>query len=404
MMLLCYLFYLCFVLQVAGEDSVELVRLHDHHSIPVSPQVLSHTAVLVPNGHLHHISRSVLVAESWTRANVLAHYPGINITTIVAAHNLLCDKGQEKTCSLVLPSLRNIHHTLTRWGLHKEIKVSASFSSACLLPNSGKFRPELAELHIKPILSFLQDSKSPYLVNPSSNLPTLSEDDLILLKSHSDALEDLGFSNLNINQMIIKDAKQPKLGRRKLSSFQENKIVDPIPVRPTPLSPISPPGIGSSAPAGSPLPPWLGTVSPPPQSHPVTPPAYPPYGFHLPPCTPSGGHGGGAVAAPSAHPRGLWCVAKPSVPPEALQEALDYACGQGGADCAAIKPRGSCYYPNTIVAHASFAFNSYWQKNKGNGGTCGFQGTAMLIDSDPRKLTDQVYFSAGYGRCRFTLG
>ncbi|PHT51913.1 hypothetical protein CQW23_06375 [Capsicum baccatum] len=80
---------------------------------------------------------------------------------------------------------------------------------------------------------------------------------------------------------------------------------------------------------------------------------------------------------------GLWCVAKPSVPPETLQEALNYACGDEGADCEAISLTRSCYYPDTVVDHDSYAFNSYWQKTKSIGGTWGFGGTAMLINSDP---------------------
>lgn len=97
------------------------------------------------------------------------------------------------------------------------------------------------------------------------------------------------------------------------------------------------------------------------------------------------------VVAGGHHHEGLWCVAKPSVPSDQLQEALDYACGEGGADCEAIGPSGSCYNPDSVVAHSSYAFNSYWQKNKKNGGTCGFGGTAMLISSDPSKTSSLIF-------------
>ncbi|GFY83072.1 hypothetical protein Acr_02g0013120 [Actinidia rufa] len=60
---------------------------------------------------------------------------------------------------------------------------------------------------------------------------------------------------------------------------------------------------------------------------------------------------------------------------EKLQEAMDYACGEGEADCEVIRPQGNCYSPDTVVAHAS-----YWQKNKRVGGTCSFGGTAILIN------------------------
>ncbi|CAL1385917.1 unnamed protein product [Linum trigynum] len=78
----------------------------------------------------------------------------------------------------------------------------------------------------------------------------------------------------------------------------------------------------------------------------------------------------------------VWCVAKPSVSDSTLQRGLDYACGMG-ADCKMIQPSAPCFQPNTVSAHSSFAFNSYWQKAKAAGGTCDFGGTAMLVSIDP---------------------
>lgn len=78
----------------------------------------------------------------------------------------------------------------------------------------------------------------------------------------------------------------------------------------------------------------------------------------------------------------LWCVAKPSVPEPIVEEAMNYACGSG-ADCASIQPQGSCFQPNTLFAHASYAFNSYWQRTKVAGGSCSFGGTAILVTVDP---------------------
>ena len=80
----------------------------------------------------------------------------------------------------------------------------------------------------------------------------------------------------------------------------------------------------------------------------------------------------------------LKVAAKPTVLNPVLQHAMDYACG-AGADCKSIQPNGLCYLPDTMVAHASFAFNNYWKKNKNIGGTCDFGGTAMLITMDPSK-------------------
>ncbi|GFY83146.1 hypothetical protein Acr_02g0013860 [Actinidia rufa] len=126
--------------------------------------------------------------------------------------------------------------------------------------------------------------------------------------------------------------------------------------------------------ARSPLPLLVGTASLSPFSL-SSPPKSPPYGFNWPPCNPSGGR-----AAPNLPFFWVWCVAKPSVPAEKLQEAMDYACGEGEANCEVIRPQGNCYSPDTVVAHAS-----YWQKNKRVGGTCSFGGSAMLINAEPNR-------------------
>nr|KYP57030.1 Glucan endo-1,3-beta-glucosidase 1 [Cajanus cajan] len=80
---------------------------------------------------------------------------------------------------------------------------------------------------------------------------------------------------------------------------------------------------------------------------------------------------------------GSWCVAKIGANEEALQTALDSACGGGGADCAPIQPDGLCYIPNTLQAHASYAFNTFYQRNARAPDACLFSGTSTIAQTDP---------------------
>ncbi|KAF3560663.1 hypothetical protein DY000_02017171 [Brassica cretica] len=73
-----------------------------------------------------------------------------------------------------------------------------------------------------------------------------------------------------------------------------------------------------------------------------------------------------------------WCVANGKTTKEKLQEGLDYACGEGGADCRPIQKGATCYDPESLEAHASYAFNSYYQKNARGVGTCDFGGAAYV--------------------------
>ncbi|KAJ6961209.1 LOW QUALITY PROTEIN: hypothetical protein NC652_000183 [Populus alba x Populus x berolinensis] len=71
-----------------------------------------------------------------------------------------------------------------------------------------------------------------------------------------------------------------------------------------------------------------------------------------------------------------FCVAKPNADPGKLQAGLDWACGQGGANCDAIQEGKPCYLPSTYQNHASYAYNDYYQKKRSVGATCDFDGTA----------------------------
>uniref|UniRef100_A0A7N0ZUC3 X8 domain-containing protein n=1 Tax=Kalanchoe fedtschenkoi TaxID=63787 RepID=A0A7N0ZUC3_KALFE len=145
---------------------------------------------------------------------------------------------------------------------------------------------------------------------------------------------------------------------------------------PTPSG--NPPSFEPSPPSYTPTPGGTGGsgggIVPNPPVFVPSPPVFQPPVIFPPPAVPPPPHHGESLA--------LWCVAKPSVPDPIIQEAMNYACGSG-AECDSIQPNGRCFQPNTLVAHASYAFNSYWQMTKVAGGTCEFGGTAILVTVDP---------------------
>ncbi|GLJ53873.1 hypothetical protein SUGI_1150580 [Cryptomeria japonica] len=85
-----------------------------------------------------------------------------------------------------------------------------------------------------------------------------------------------------------------------------------------------------------------------------------------------------------------WCIASSQANQQDLQEALDWACGPGLADCSAIQPGQPCYQADNLALVASYAFNTYYQTNGDSPIACNFGGTGVITSTNP-----------SYGSCQF---
>ncbi|KAJ0778338.1 putative carbohydrate-binding X8 domain-containing protein, plant [Helianthus annuus] len=80
-----------------------------------------------------------------------------------------------------------------------------------------------------------------------------------------------------------------------------------------------------------------------------------------------------------------WCVAQAQASDSVMQQTLDRLCGQ--LDCEEIQPGGSCFDPNTLRNHASYAIDlNFWTN-----GVCD-TSYATPSPTDPCKFLIFLFF------------
>ncbi|KAK1258798.1 Glucan endo-1,3-beta-D-glucosidase [Acorus gramineus] len=76
-----------------------------------------------------------------------------------------------------------------------------------------------------------------------------------------------------------------------------------------------------------------------------------------------------------------WCVAKPSTDDATLLANINYACSQ--VDCGFMKKKWPCFYPDSLINHASVVMNLYYQSRGRNPWNCFFKNSAIITVTDP---------------------
>ncbi|CAN6372294.1 unnamed protein product [Urochloa humidicola] len=421
------------VVRLLRKSGITSVRLYDTNATVL--RALANTGikvmVMLRNDELAAVAASPSVALRWVRSNVAAHYPATQIRGVEVGNEVFL-KAKSLTRQLV-PAMNNVHAALVRLRLDAAIKISTPLAFTALAeswpPSSGRFRDDIAQSVMKPMVDFLRRTGSSLNVNAYPYFAYIAQPDKIsldyalgnpnpgvrdnntglvyhsLLDAQIDAayfamekLESVGTSmvvaeskgsspllrmNLPENGYPSNGPPQPSgrngWGRRLLAAGDgcpaasisnaqayNNNLINRVlsGATGTPYRPDADMDVHIFALFNENL------------------KSYRPddtenfFGLFYPNMTKVYGFDFHRAALAS------WCVANASAGAVALQAAMDYACGHG-ADCSAIQPGGTCFEPGNKLAHASYAFNSYYHRNGRARGTCDFDGAAYIVFREP---------------------
>lgn len=335
----------------------------------------------------------------------------------------MLELGDASMASQLLPAMQNLHNAaVAAGGAAAGVKISTVNTMAVLSqsdpPSSGAFHPDLNS-NLQQIVSFLQKTNSPFMINPYPYFAYQSDPRpetlaFCLFQPNAgrlDAVSKITYMNMFDAQV---DAVRSALGRL---GFPNTDIV---------VAETGWPYRGDSGEAGanlenakayttnlvSHLRSQVGTPLMPGKSVETYlfalydedlkpgPTSERSFGLFHPDLTPTYDAGlmsGSTSVAPSTAPpqsgnssssptSNMWCVPKDGVSDANLQADLDYACAQQGVDCGPIQPGGACYEPNTVRSHAAFAMNQLYQAAGRNSWNCDFSQSAVLTSVNPSKL------------------
>ncbi|KAL6890186.1 hypothetical protein ACP4OV_008949 [Aristida adscensionis] len=410
------------VVQLLKHNGITMVRIYDANSTVLTSLANSgiRVTVMMPNDDLAAAARDPSFALQWVRTNVQAYRPATQITGVDVGNEVFT--VAPKLAPDLVPAMTNVQAALAQLGLADAVKVSTPVAidalKASYPPSKGRFKDEIAQPVMKPMLDFLRRTGSsfsldvypffaydeqPYNIsldyalgnsNDGETDPKTSLTYYSLLNAQIDAtnfaMEALGVSDVTITVIETGWASRgerragPGRGRRRLlantcaasianaRAYNNNVINRVLAVKTcTPHRPR----VGMDVYIFALFNENNKGYGPDDRE------AY--FGLFYPNMTKVYSfdfvHGTGG---PPPQPRASWCVAKAAVGDTKLQESLDWACGHG-ADCSAIQRGGACFDPDNMVAHASYAFNSYYQNKRRAGGTCDFSGAATVVYKAP---------------------
>ncbi|XP_052203461.1 glucan endo-1,3-beta-glucosidase 1-like [Diospyros lotus] len=386
------------------------VRLYDANGdiLKALAKTKIRVIISVPNNQLLAIGSSNATAAAWISRNVAAYYPQTLITAVAVGDEVLTTVPS--SAPLLVPAIESLYAALAASNLHNLIKISTPHAASIVLdpfpPSQAFFNQTLAPI-VLPLLQFLSRTKSPLMMNlypyyvfmenkgvvPLDNslfrplTPAKEMVDPNTLLHYTNVLDAMidavyfSMKNLNISDVEVLvtetgwpskgDSKEPYATIDNADTYNSNLVKHVFDKSGTPLHPEITSSVFIYELFNEDL-----------RSEPVSEANWglfygnttQVYLLHV--------SGVGTFLANDTTNQ-TYCVAMDGEDSRTLQAALDWACGPGRANCSEIQPGENCYAPNTVKDHASYAFDSYYQKEGKAAGSCFFKGVAMITTTNP---------------------
>ncbi|KAK8622942.1 hypothetical protein V6N13_117839 [Hibiscus sabdariffa] len=423
------------VVQLLKSQGVAKVKIFD-----TDPSVLSALAnsgisvvVCLPNDQLAPAAGDQSYADNWVQANIVKYYPATKIEAIAVGNEVIAANVTSETKVLV-PAMKAIQASLVKSKLDSSIKVSSPIALSCLgssyPASAGSFQPALVDVAVRPMLDFLRQTGSYLMVNVypfyaykdnsdqisldyalfNENPGVVDSGNGVKYNSLFEAQLDAAFAAMSAIQyddikVVVTETGWPSAGdetetgasQANAAAYNGNLVRRVLTGNGTPMRPNDPINVYIFALFNEDQKPGptsernYGLFYPDMQRVYNIPLSQQGLNGNLISQTdigrsrnksPTANNGTGGMSRTSVGRS--WCLANPKVDRHGLQAGLDYACREGGADCGPIQSNGTCFNPNSLVAHASYAFNSYYQKKARVSGSCNFNGAAYVSMQPPR--------------------
>lgn len=392
---------------------IDRVKLFDSNPDVIRAFASSGISVMItaPNGDIPSLATSS-GAAAWVAANVAPFYPATKITLVAVGNEILATADRNLIAHLV-PAMRSLTTALSAAGF-SSIRVSTPHSLGILAasepPSTGRFRRGYDRVIFAPMLEFHRKTKTPFIVNPYPYFGyTPKTLNYALFKPNAgihDAATGITYTNMFEAQLDAVYSAMKRLGYGDVeiavgetgwpSKGEDGQIgvsvADAAGYNGNLIKKVN-------SGKGTPLMPnrtfetYLFALFD--ENLKPGPVAERNFGLFRADMSPA--YDVGLLRDPAGQPKPApsgarkWCVAKGDASNDALQSNINYACSSSSVDCKPIQDNGPCFQPNTLLAHATYAMNAYYQANGRNDFDCYFANTGVVTTTDP-----------SYGNCKFS--